>query len=149
MTEYDTYSRRPAGSGISLRAVLGTSLLAFIGGAALIGWLIYDDRLPIDAGFGQPAVTAPAPKASPLAGALPAPSASPSLAAVAGGMDQRIAVNFRSGGDEKTRPFLSSQLQGIFRSERTHCQGFNRDFQIINRTGWRRKMPHVMNNSSR
>jgi len=92
MTEFDTYSRRPAGSGISLRAVLGTSLLAFIGGAALIGWLVYDDKLPLSADFGQPAVTAPAPKASPLAGALPAPSASPSLAAAAGGMDQRIAA---------------------------------------------------------
>ena len=92
MTEFDSYSRRPAGSGISLRAVLGTSLLAFIGGAALIGWLIYDDRLPIDAGFGRPAVTAPAPKPSPLAGALPTPAASPSLAAAAGGMDTRIAA---------------------------------------------------------
>jgi hypothetical protein len=92
MTEFDTYSRRPGTSGISLRAVMGTSLLAFIGGAALIGWLVYDDKLPLSADFGQPAVTAPAPKASPLAGALPAPSASPSLAAAAGGMDQRIAA---------------------------------------------------------
>ncbi|GAA4774974.1 COG4223 family protein [Novosphingobium ginsenosidimutans] len=91
MTEFDSYSRRPAGSGISLRAVLGTSLLAFVGGAALIGWLVYDDRLPIDAGFGRAEVAAPAPSASPLA-ALPSPSASPSLAAVAGGMDQRIAA---------------------------------------------------------
>lgn len=91
MTEFDSYSRRPAGSGISLRAVLGTSLLAFVGGAALIGWLVYDDRLPIDADFGRADVAAPAPAASPLA-ALPSPSASPSLAAVAGGMDQRIAA---------------------------------------------------------
>ena len=92
MTEFDTYSRRPGTPGISLRAVMGTSLLAFIGGAALIGWLVYDDKLPLSADFGKPAVTAPAPKASPLAGALPAPSASPSLAAAAGGMDQRIAA---------------------------------------------------------
>jgi len=92
MTEFDTYSRRPGTPGISLRAVMGTSLLAFIGGAALIGWLVYDDKLPLSADFGKPAVTAPAPKASPLAGALPAPSASPSFAAAAGGMDQRIAA---------------------------------------------------------
>lgn len=92
MTEFDTFSRRPANPGISLRAVMGTSLLAFIGGAALIGWLVYDDRLPFDAGFGRPEAAAPAPAASPLAGALPGPSASPSLAAVAGGMDQRIAA---------------------------------------------------------
>lgn len=91
MTDFDSYSRRPAGSGLSLRAVLGTAFLAFVGGAALIGWLIYDNRLPIDAGFGRPEVAAPAPTASPLA-ALPSPSASPSLAAVAGGMDQRIAA---------------------------------------------------------
>lgn len=67
---------------------MGTSLLAFIGGAALIGWLVYDDKLPFDPGFGQPEAAAPAP----VAGPLPAPSASPSLAAVAGGMDQRIAA---------------------------------------------------------
>lgn len=91
MTEFDSYSRRAAPPGISLRAVMGTSLLAFIGGAALIGWLVYDNRLPIDMNFGRAQVAAPAPKASPLA-TVPAPAASPSLAAVAGGMDQRIAA---------------------------------------------------------
>lgn len=91
MTEFDSYSRRPLGTGISLRAVLGTSLLAFMGGAALIGWLVYDDKLPIETGFGRAEVAAPNPTASPLA-AQPSPSASPSLAAVAGGMDQRIAA---------------------------------------------------------
>lgn len=91
MTEFDSYSRRPVGTGISLRAVLGTSLLAFMGGAALIGWLVYDDKLPIEAGFGRVEVAAPNPTASPLS-AQPSPSASPSLAAVAGGMDQRIAA---------------------------------------------------------
>lgn len=92
MTEFDTYSRRPASSGISLRTVMGTSLLAFVGGAALIGWLIFDDKLPFDAGFGRPEAAAPAPAASPLAGALPASGASASPSGVAGGMDQRIAA---------------------------------------------------------
>lgn len=93
MTEYETFSsRRPTGSGISLRAVMGTSLLAFVGGAALIGWLVYDDKLQFGADFGRPSVSAPAASPSPLAGTLPAPAASPSLAAVAGGMDQRIAA---------------------------------------------------------
>ncbi len=84
--------RRAASSGISLRAVLGTSLLAFIGGAALIGWLAWDGKLSFMPDFAQPATSAPAAAPSPLAGALPAPSASPSLEAVAGGMDQRIAA---------------------------------------------------------
>lgn len=73
-----------------MRAVLGTSLLAFIGGAALIGWLAWDGKLQIGPDFARPAASAPAP--SPLAGALPGPSASPSLEAVTGGMDQRIAA---------------------------------------------------------
>ena len=93
MTETDYLNRRPAGgTGISLRAVMGTSLLAFIGGAALIGWLVYDDKLQFGEDFGRPVVSAPAASPSQLAGALPAPTSSPSLAAVTGGMDQRIAA---------------------------------------------------------
>lgn len=90
----DYLSRRQAAapSGISLRAVLGTTMLAFIGGAALVGWLVYDDRIPFGPDFAQPAVSAPAPKASGVMTALPAPAAAPSLAAVTGGMDQRIAA---------------------------------------------------------
>lgn len=85
--------RRAAASGISLRAVLGTTMLAFIGGAALVGWLVYDGRLQFGTDFGQPAVTAaPPPKANGVMTALLAPAPSPSLAAVAGGMDQRIAA---------------------------------------------------------
>lgn len=90
MTEFDSFSRRPASTGISWRAVMGTSLLAFIGGAALIGWLVYDDKLPFDVGFGRTEVSAPAPKGSPTAGALAAPAGDG--AAVAGEMDQRIAA---------------------------------------------------------
>ena len=87
MTEFDTYSRRTAGTGISWRAVMGTSLLAFIGGAALIGWLVFDDRLPINMGLDRTEVVAPAPKPSPAA----APVAVAQGVAV-GGMDQRIAA---------------------------------------------------------
>ena len=89
MTETDILSRRPAGSGISLRAVMGTSLLAFVGGAALIGWLVFDDRLPFDTGFDRTEVTAPATQPNPIAGALPAAAVAP---AAVGGMDQRIAA---------------------------------------------------------
>jgi len=84
--------RRAAPSGVSLRAVLGTSLLAFIGGAALIGWLAWDGKLQFGPDFAQPVASAPAAAPSPLAGALPVPSAAPPLEAVTGGMDQRIAA---------------------------------------------------------
>jgi len=87
MTEFDTYSRRPASTGISWRAVMGTSLLAVVGGATLIGWLVLDDKLPFDIGFGRTEVAAPAPKPSPAA----APVAVAQGFAV-GGMDQRIAA---------------------------------------------------------
>lgn len=87
MTETDFLSRRPASTGISWRAVMGTSLLAFVGGCTLIGWLVYADRLPTSLQFGRAEVAAPAPRAS-------APAAAPMLphSAPAGGMDQRIAA---------------------------------------------------------
>ena len=82
-------------SGPSLRAVLGTSLLAFIGGAALVGWLVWDGRITLT----QDEVAAPAAASASFAN-LPKPAASPSPAAAAtpqeaaalGGMDQRIAA---------------------------------------------------------
>ncbi len=69
---------------------MGTSLLAFIGGAALLGWLVFDDRLPFETGFGRAEVAAPPAQPSPIAGALPAPAIAP--ATTVGGMDQRIAA---------------------------------------------------------
>lgn len=91
--EEDYLSRRRATpAGVSLRAVLGTSLLAFIGGAALIGWLAWDGKLQFGPDFAQPVASVPATAPGPLAGTLPAPSAAPSLEAVTGGMDQRIAA---------------------------------------------------------
>lgn len=90
MTENDYLNRRPASTGISWRAVMGTSLLAFVGGAALIGWLVVDDKLPFYTGLGRTEVTAPAAKPSPVA--APSAPASPAVAAIAGGMDQRIAA---------------------------------------------------------
>lgn len=92
MTETDFPIRRPASTGISWRAVMGTSLLAFIGGAALIGWLVYDDRLPFDLHLGNAQVAAPAPRASSPVGPLAASPAAQTPAALAGGMDQRIAA---------------------------------------------------------
>lgn len=86
MTETDYLDRRPTGrSGISLRAVMGTSLLAFIGGAALIGWLVYDGTIKVGPDFARRAAPAPVVQTAPV---LPAPA--PGVAA--GGMDQRIAA---------------------------------------------------------
>ena len=96
----DYFSRTQAaaatrGSGPSLRAVLGTSLLAFIGGAALVGWLVWDGRVTL-----TPTETAAPAAASASFANLPKPAASPSAAAstpaeevaALGGMDQRIAA---------------------------------------------------------
>lgn len=90
----DYLSRRGAAapSGISLRAVMGTTLLAFVGGAALVGWLAYDGKLRFDTDFAQSAPAVLPPRASGVAAPLPAPSASPAVAVEAGGMDQRIAA---------------------------------------------------------
>ena len=78
-----------------MRAVLGTSLLAFIGGAALVGWLVWDGRVTLT----PTEVAAPSAASASFAN-LPKPAASPSAAAPAalaestalGGMDQRIAA---------------------------------------------------------
>lgn len=82
----------PPRRGTSLRAILGTGLFAFLGGAALIGYLVYSGQIKLDshvpATIGSPA---PAPSASaPVA--LAQPSAAASLAAVQGGFDQRVAA---------------------------------------------------------
>lgn len=79
-------------NGPSLRAVMGTSLLAFIGGGLLVGWLVWDGRVTLDSELLDNGPAASAPR---LAG-LPAPGAAPTLAAseaaMVGGMDERIAA---------------------------------------------------------
>lgn len=84
-------------SGPSLRAVLGTAMLAFIGGAALVGWLVWDGRITLS----QDDAAAPTAASASFAN-LPKPAASPSAAASSaaaaaedaalGGLDQRIAA---------------------------------------------------------
>ena len=97
--DYFTRSQAAAAarrSGPSLRAVLGTSLLAFIGGAALVGWLVWDGRITLTQNDAAPA---PASASASFAN-LPKPAASPTAAASSkaaqdaalGGMDQRIAA---------------------------------------------------------
>ena len=89
-------------NGPSLRAVLGTSLLAFIGGAAPVGWVVWGGRVtPTPTASAPPPTEVAAPSAASASFAnLPKPAASPSAAAPAalaestalGGMDQRIAA---------------------------------------------------------
>ncbi|MDP3908431.1 hypothetical protein [Novosphingobium sp.] len=99
----DYFNRTPAASarrsGPSLRAVLGTALLAFIGGAALVGWLVWDGRVSLDQADSPAAsarlATLPQPgetlAATPSASA-PSPTAAASETALVGGLDQRIAA---------------------------------------------------------
>lgn len=79
----DYYSSSPLParrSGGTLRAVLGSAVLAFIAGAALIGWLVWDGRIALPgngdgqlaasgAGFAQPSPS-PSATAAPVTGAL-------------------------------------------------------------------------------
>ena len=56
-------------------------------------------------------------------------------------MDERIAVNFRSGRDKEARFFVHREAERLVRAERADFQGLNRQLQIINRAGGRREMP--------
>jgi hypothetical protein len=86
----DYYSRTPTRtSGISLRAVMGTTLFAFVGGAVLVGWLVWDDRIQLGdrpAAVQQVANSGFAAKPSPL----PGPTSS-KQAVQASGVEARIA----------------------------------------------------------
>jgi len=70
---YSTPAQPARRSGGVFRAVLGTALLAFLGGAALAGWLIWD---------GQIALPGRTDSAMPLASSTPAPSPTPGATAV-------------------------------------------------------------------
>lgn len=66
-----------------------TSLLAFVGGALLVGWLVWDGRISLG---GEAAAPPPAAASSRLA-ALPAPSGSPAAALqAASGLEQRLGA---------------------------------------------------------
>lgn len=85
--------------GGSGRTILFTALLAFLAGAALIGWLVWDGKLQLDMGKSAPAVsvTSSQPSASALVSTQPTaePSvAQPAAAAVIaqGAEDQRLAA---------------------------------------------------------
>lgn len=97
----DTYSRTMTGtpprSGLSLRSVVTAAMLAFLGGGALVAYLVWDGRLQMSerdlaAMMGEP--TPAASSAAPsTAAALPAPAVQvPAPAASDGGVDSRVAA---------------------------------------------------------
>ena len=59
-------------------------------------------------------------------------------------MDERVAVNFRGGGDEEAGFFIFGEAQRLVCAERADLHGLDRDLQIINRAGGRGKMPDVI-----
>lgn len=75
--------------GPSLKAMLALVVLAFLGGALLIGWLVWDGRIALD---GKAA--APQPVAGGTFATLPAPapSAAASQAAATAGFEARVAA---------------------------------------------------------
>ena len=86
---YSTTTPLRRTGGPSLRAIIALVLIAFLGGALLIGWLVRDGR--IDLG-GKAA--APQPVANATFAALPAPtpSVAASQAAVTAGFEARVAA---------------------------------------------------------
>ena len=75
----------PARSGSSLRAMLLTVLLAFAGGAGLIGYLVWNGQIHIGADAVAPQQVAAAP-------ALPAPTASPAAALATTELNQQVSA---------------------------------------------------------
>ena len=59
-------------------------------------------------------------------------------------MNERIAVALGGGGEDECRAFILGQTERIVRSERADFQGRNRDAQVVDRTGWTRKMPNII-----
>jgi hypothetical protein len=85
----DYYSTTPRrASGPSLRAIFALVLLAFLGGALLIGWLVWDKRIDLD---GSNAAV-PAAQSSFAALPAPTPSAVASQAAATAGFETRVAA---------------------------------------------------------
>ena len=59
-------------------------------------------------------------------------------------MDERVAVNFRGGGEQEARAFVLGQAERLVRAERADLERLDRQFQIIDRAGGRGEMPDVI-----
>lgn len=92
--EYYSSPAQPARrSGGMLRAVLGTAALAFVGGAALAGWLIWDGRIALP-GKADEQLAAAGPTAtqpSPAPGATTVPVTGALLEQQVSALEQRLA----------------------------------------------------------
>ena len=76
-------------TGPSLRALLLAGLISFLGGAGLIGWLVWNGRIDL----GQVAAPAAVVAGQSLAAApAPGPAASPAASAAAAALDQQVAA---------------------------------------------------------
>ncbi len=84
----DYYSAPPRRNGPSLRAVLALVILAFLGGALLIGWLVRDGRIEL----GGKAAVVPATQARFGVLPAPAPAVVTSQAAATAGFEARVAA---------------------------------------------------------
>lgn len=102
MTEdYYSSAAQPRSGGI-LKAVLGTAFLAFLAGAALVGWLIWDGRVTLP-GKPDPQLTAAGPFAqpSPSPGATAAPATGALLEQQVAALEQRLArIDLQSAAAE-------------------------------------------------
>lgn len=78
-------------TGGSLRGLLGAMVLAFLAGAALIGWMIWDGRLALPGSSQQTAAVAPSPAASAAPSAAPSPQANLQLEQQVAALEQRLA----------------------------------------------------------
>jgi hypothetical protein len=90
---YSTPATPPRSSGGIVRAVLGTALLAFLAGAILVGWLIWDGRISLP-GQQDAALTAASPdlaKPAPPPGATAAPMTGALLEQQVSALEQRLA----------------------------------------------------------
>jgi len=59
-------------------------------------------------------------------------------------VDQGIAVHFRGRSQEKARPLVLGQPQGLVGAQRADFQGLDGQLQVVNGTGRRRKVPHII-----
>lgn len=86
------YTSKPAAhprTGPSLRALLLAGLISFLGGAGLIGWLVWNGRIDL----GQVAAPAAVVAGQSLAAApAPGPATSPAASAAAAALDQQVAA---------------------------------------------------------
>lgn len=86
---YPRATSRLRNGGPSLRALFGLVLLAFIGGALLIGWLVWDGRIELG---GKQVASPPAAGAGFATLPSPSPAATASQAAATAGFETRVSA---------------------------------------------------------